>query len=66
MLHDAAHETLPQRLWQALLVSRHTLASWLRLVLFQVDFVSSGQKPRYVHAVTEDGWLSSGDGFGGG
>lgn len=52
MLHDAAHEVSPQRLWQAFLGTQHTLVtSWLRLHVYQVDFVGSGQKPRYVHAV---------------
>ncbi|QKX61538.1 uncharacterized protein TRUGW13939_08690 [Talaromyces rugulosus] len=52
MLHDAAHEVSPQRLWQAFLGTQHTLAtSWLRLKVYQVDFVGSKQQPRYVHAV---------------
>lgn len=52
MLHDAAYEVSPQRLWQAFLGSRHTLVtSWLRLDVYQVDFVRSRQRPRYVHAV---------------
>jgi hypothetical protein len=51
ILHDAAHEVSPQRLWQAFLGSEHTLVtSWLRLRLYDVDFVG-GNKPRYVHAV---------------
>ncbi|CAG8888412.1 unnamed protein product [Penicillium egyptiacum] len=51
MLHDAAHEVSPQRLWQAFLGSEHTLVtSWLRLQLYDIDFVG-GNKPRYVHAV---------------
>ena len=51
MLHDAAHEVSPQRLWQGFLGSEHTLVtSWLRLRLYEVDFVG-GNKPRYVHAV---------------
>ncbi|KAJ5774144.1 hypothetical protein N7457_009040 [Penicillium paradoxum] len=50
MLHDAAYEVSPQRLWQAFVGSEHTLAtSWLRLRLYEVDFV--GSRPRYVHAV---------------
>lgn len=60
MLHDAAHEASPQRLWQAFLGTQHTLVtSWLRLHVYQVDFVGSGQQPRYVHAVmpTMDGCL---------
>ncbi|KGO71944.1 Transferase [Penicillium italicum] len=51
MLHDAAHEVSPQRLWQAFLGSEHTIVtSWLRLQLYEVDFVG-GNTPRYVHAV---------------
>ncbi|CAI7633695.1 unnamed protein product [Penicillium viridicatum] len=51
MLHDAAHEVSPQRLWQGFLGSEHTIVtSWLRLRLYEVDFVG-GDKPRYVHAV---------------
>ncbi|CAI7627069.1 unnamed protein product [Penicillium crustosum] len=50
MLHDAAHEVSPQRLWQAFLGSEHTIVtSWLRLRLYEIDFVG-GDKPRYVHA----------------
>jgi hypothetical protein len=52
MLHDAAHEVSPQRLWQAFLDTHHTLAtSWLRLHVYQIDFVGSRKKRRYVHAV---------------
>ncbi|KAI2794047.1 hypothetical protein POX_a00637 [Penicillium oxalicum] len=52
MLHDAAYEVSPQRLWQAFVGSQHTLVtSWLRLQLYDVDFVGIGQRPRYVHAV---------------
>ncbi|RHZ48067.1 hypothetical protein CDV55_101368 [Aspergillus turcosus] len=51
MLHDAAYEISPQRLWQAFLGSRHVLVtSWLRLKVYEVDFVG-GIRPRYVHAV---------------
>ncbi|KFY47440.1 hypothetical protein V496_10675 [Pseudogymnoascus sp. VKM F-4515 (FW-2607)] len=39
MLHDAAFERSPQRLWQAFLGDRHTLVtSWLRLNIYDVDF----------------------------
>ncbi|RHZ43171.1 transferase family protein [Aspergillus thermomutatus] len=52
MLHDAAYEISPQRLWQAFLGSRHVLVtSWLRLKVYEVDFVGDGNRPRYVHAV---------------
>lgn len=52
LLHDAAYEVSPQRLWQAFLGTQHTLVtSWLWLKVYQVDFVGSKQQPRYVHAV---------------
>ncbi|KAL5342799.1 transferase family protein [Aspergillus crustosus] len=52
ILHDAAFEVSPQRLWQAFLGTQHTIVtSWLRLNLYEVDFVGKGQKARYVHAV---------------
>ncbi|GIJ87109.1 hypothetical protein Asppvi_006012 [Aspergillus pseudoviridinutans] len=52
MLHDAAYEISPQRLWQAFLGSRHVLVtSWLRLKVYEVDFVGDGNRPQYVHAV---------------
>lgn len=53
MLHDAAYEVSPQRLWQAFLGRQHTLVtSWLRLKVYDVDFVgNSKQQLRYVHAV---------------
>ncbi|KAJ5960131.1 uncharacterized protein N7479_007281 [Penicillium vulpinum] len=51
MLHDAAHEVSPQRLWQGFLGPEHTIVtSWLRLQLYEVDFVGRN-KPRYVHAI---------------
>ncbi|KAI9924489.1 hypothetical protein ASPWEDRAFT_268474 [Aspergillus wentii DTO 134E9] len=52
ILHDAAHEVAPQRLWQGFLGTRHTLVtSWLRLGMYEVDFEGRGQTPRYAHAV---------------
>lgn len=54
MLHDAAHEASPQRLWQAFVGARHVLVtSWLRLPLYDIDFVGGErrQRPRYVHPV---------------
>ncbi|KAJ5748715.1 uncharacterized protein N7511_010411 [Penicillium nucicola] len=51
ILHDAAHEISPQRLWQGFLGRGHVLAtSWLRLGLYDVSF-GGGGVPRYVHAV---------------
>ncbi|ROV87904.1 hypothetical protein VMCG_10279 [Cytospora schulzeri] len=48
-LHDAAHEVSPQRLWQAFLGERHTIVtSWTRAGAYEVDFVGSGVRPRYV------------------
>ncbi|KAJ5294256.1 hypothetical protein N7508_009077 [Penicillium antarcticum] len=48
MLHDAAHEVSPQRLWQGFLGRGHTLVtSWLRLGLYDVSFCGgSGSVPR--------------------
>ncbi|GFG18798.1 shikimate O-hydroxycinnamoyltransferase [Aspergillus udagawae] len=52
MLHDAAYEISPQRLWQAFLGSGNVLVtSWLRLKVYEVDFAGNGNRPRYVHAV---------------
>ncbi|KAI1339754.1 transferase family protein [Xylariaceae sp. FL0016] len=52
VLHDAAYEVSPQRLWGAFLGSRHVIAtSWLRLPVFDLDFDGSGQTPRFVHQV---------------
>ncbi|KAK2834956.1 hypothetical protein FQN49_006744 [Arthroderma sp. PD_2] len=51
VLHDAAHEISPQRLWQAFAGNRHTLVtSWMRLQVYDVDFIGTGKAPRYVHA----------------
>lgn len=52
MLHDAAHEVSPQRLWQAFIGNRHVLVtSWLRSGLYEVDFQGAGKRPRYVHTL---------------
>ncbi|KAH6674972.1 transferase family-domain-containing protein [Halenospora varia] len=52
MLHDAAHEVAPQRVWQAFLGNNHTLVtSWMRLGVYDVDFEGTGRGPRYVQAV---------------
>ena len=52
LLHDAAYEVSPQRLWQAFLGNQHTLVtSWLRLRVYDVDFIGGGKAPRYVQAV---------------
>ncbi|KAH8660707.1 transferase family-domain-containing protein [Tricladium varicosporioides] len=52
MLHDAAHEVAPQRVWQAFLGNNHTLVtSWMRLGVYDVDFEGNGLRPRYVQAV---------------
>lgn len=59
ILHDAAHEVSPQRLWQAFLGNRHTLVtSWMRLRVYDVEF-EAGKKPRYVQAImpTMDGCM---------
>ncbi|KAH8677627.1 hypothetical protein BX600DRAFT_430964 [Xylariales sp. PMI_506] len=71
MLHDAAHEVSPQRLWLGFLGSLHLIAtSWQRLRAYEIDFhprsSSSGgggggslSRPAYVHAVMQrsDGML---------
>jgi hypothetical protein len=52
ILHDEAHEVAPQRLWRAFLGTKHTLVtSWARLGVYDIDFVGSGLRPRYVHAI---------------
>jgi Transferase family len=52
MLHDAAHEIAPHRLWQCFPGKRNLLVtSWLRSDVYLVDFEGRGMKPRYVHAV---------------
>jgi hypothetical protein len=60
MLHDAAYEISPQRLWQGFCGQEHIIVtSWLRLGLYDVDFGfggagesgGAGNLPRYVHAV---------------
>ncbi|KAJ5337839.1 hypothetical protein N7452_004567 [Penicillium brevicompactum] len=51
ILHDAAFEASPQRLWQAFMGTEHTIVtSWLRLGLYNIDFVG-GCQPRYAHAI---------------
>ncbi|KAL7935582.1 transferase family domain-containing protein [Trichoderma chlorosporum] len=60
ILHDEAHEVAPQRLWRAFLGTKHTLVtSWARFGVYDIDFVGSGLRPRYVHAmmVPMDGLL---------
>ncbi|OKL58267.1 hypothetical protein UA08_06847 [Talaromyces atroroseus] len=52
MLHDAAYEAAPDRLWQCFPGKRHVIVtSWLRLDVDLVDFEGMGMRPRYVHAV---------------
>ena len=67
LLHEAAFEVAPQRLWRGFLGARHVLVtSWLRTRVYDVDFgmgcasPSGGgdapveghrERPRYVHAV---------------
>ncbi|EED12143.1 transferase family protein [Talaromyces stipitatus ATCC 10500] len=52
MLHDAAHEVSPLRLWQGFVGQRHVIVtSWLRLHVYQVDFEGTPTPPRYVHAI---------------
>lgn len=52
ILHDAAYEISPQRLWQAFLGKQHTLVtSWMHLRVYDIVFEGQGQQPRYVQAV---------------
>lgn len=52
MLHDAAYEASPLRLWQGFPGQRHIIVtSWLRLQAHQVDFEGGSIPPRYVHAM---------------
>ncbi|KAI2793978.1 hypothetical protein POX_a00568 [Penicillium oxalicum] len=52
MPYAAAHEASPNKVWLAFLNPHRTLVtSWLRQPLYQVDFVDSGQRSRYVHAI---------------
>ncbi|CAG7989971.1 unnamed protein product [Penicillium salamii] len=51
ILHDAAFEVSPQRLWQAFMGTEHTIVtSWLRLRLHDVNFMR-GSQLRYAHAI---------------
>jgi hypothetical protein len=52
ILHDAAYEVSPQRLWPGFMGTLHIIATpWQRLRLYEVDFDGSGSRPAYVHAV---------------
>lgn len=52
MLHDAAYEVSPLRIWQGFPGKRHIIVtSWLRLQVHQVDFEGTSIPPRYVHAI---------------
>jgi hypothetical protein len=57
LLHDAAHEVSPQRLWGGFMGSRHVIAtSWQRLRVYEVGFEKGGggeARPAYVHAVMQ-------------
>jgi hypothetical protein len=60
VLHDAAHEISPQRLWLGFVGTLHLIvSSWQRLRVYDVDFEGKGARPRYVHAVLQksDGLL---------
>jgi hypothetical protein len=60
ILHDAAYEVSPQRLWLGFVGTLHLIAtSWQRLRLYEVDFEGSGRRPAYVHPIMEkcDGTL---------
>ena len=52
VLHEAAHDVAPQRLWRAWLGSKHTLVtSWARLGVYGIDFVGDGSRPCYVQPI---------------
>ncbi|KAH6657642.1 transferase family protein [Truncatella angustata] len=54
ILHDAAYETSPQRLWLCFVGTLHIIAtSWQRLRVYDVDFDGTGHRPAYVHSVME-------------
>ncbi|KAK6071356.1 transferase family protein [Seiridium cupressi] len=60
ILHDAAYEVSPQRLWLGFVGTLHIIAtSWQRLRSYEVDFAGTGIRPAYVHSVMEmcDGTL---------
>jgi hypothetical protein len=62
VLHDAAYEVSPQRLWLGFMGTRHLIAtSWQRLRAYEVDFEGRGgsKRPVYVHPIMErcDGTL---------
>lgn len=52
ILHDAAYEVSPLRLWQCFPGQRHIIVtSWLRLQAHQINFEGTLMSPRYVHAM---------------
>jgi hypothetical protein len=54
VLHDAAFEVSPQRLWLGFMGTLHLIVtSWQRLRLYEVDFEGDGVRPRYVHSVMQ-------------
>ncbi|KAI1855274.1 hypothetical protein JX266_000139 [Neoarthrinium moseri] len=60
ILHDAAYEVSPQRLWLGFIGTLHIIAtSWQRLKLYEVIFDKGGKRPQYVHSVMDkcDGTL---------
>ncbi|KAI9837350.1 MAG: hypothetical protein M1819_000424 [Sarea resinae] len=56
LLHSQAHEPHPTRFWQGLLGSHNLIITpWTQIGLHEVDFIGTGQKPRYAGGVMPDG-----------
>lgn len=54
ILHDAAYEVSPQRLWLGFVGTLHIIAtSWQKLRMYEVEFEANSKKPVYVHPVME-------------
>jgi len=52
LLHDAAFEASPQRLWQAYLGKHHVLlTTWVHTKAHQIDLLGTGRTPSYVEAI---------------
>ncbi|KZV93946.1 hypothetical protein EXIGLDRAFT_716574 [Exidia glandulosa HHB12029] len=55
LLHEWNQVQCPHRYWDAFLGARHTLVtSWLRLGVYEIDFVGDGRPVRYVDALMPD------------
>lgn len=52
LLHDAAFEASPQRLWQAFLGKRHVLlTTWVHTSMCQIDLLNTGHTATHVEAI---------------